>query len=111
MQLTIDKRIFNDVYLPYLFDYSHRYECLYGGAGSGKSVFLGQKIVLKALSSKHKILVIRKVGNTSKDSTFQLIKDTLQQFKIYDRCKVNKTDLTIELENGSIFLFKGLDDP
>ena len=67
--------------------------------------------MLKGLSSKRKILIIRKVGNTSKDSTFQMIKDTLQFFKIYDQCKVNKTDLTIELMNGSIFIFKGLDDP
>ena len=111
MQLTLDKNIFNSAYLPYVFDYSKRYNCYYGGAGSGKSHFIAQKLVLKALKSKRKILVIRKVGNTSKDSTFQNIKDTLFFFKIYDRCKVNKTDLTIELENDSIFLFKGLDDP
>lgn len=29
---------------------------------------------------------------------------------MYDQCKINKTDLTIELPNGSKFLFKGLDD-
>lgn len=81
------------------------------GAGSGKSHFVAQKLVLKGLKSKQKILVIRKVGNTSKDSTFQMIKDTLQFFKIYEQCKVNKTDLTIELPNGTIFIFKGLDDP
>lgn len=111
MNLKLDPQIFNDAYLPYLFDYSHRYECNYGGAGSGKSHFISQKLVLKGLKSKRKILIIRKVGNTSKDSTFQMIKDTLQFFKIYDQCKVNKTDLTIELMNGSIFIFKGLDDP
>lgn len=111
MNLTLDPQIFNDAYRPYLFTYPHRYECYYGGAGSGKSHFIGQKLVLKALKSKRKLLIIRKVGNTSKDSTFQMIKDTLQFFKIYDQCKVNKTDLTIELMNGSIFIFKGLDDP
>nr|WP_302599979.1 PBSX family phage terminase large subunit [uncultured Cellulosilyticum sp.] len=92
-------------------DYSKRYEVYYGSAGSGKSFFVAQKLVIKGIRSKRKILVIRKVGNTSKDSTFQLVKDTLQQFKIYDQCNVNKTDLTIELPNGTIFLFKGLDDP
>lgn len=111
MNLKLDPQIFNDAYLPHLFDYSHRYECYYGGAGSGKSHFIGQKLVLKALKSKRKMLIIRKVGNTSKDSTFEMIKNTLQFFKIYDQCKVNKTDLTIELMNGSIFIFKGLDDP
>lgn len=111
MNIKLDPQIFNDAYRPYLFGYSYRYECYYGGAGSGKSHFIGQKLVLKALKSKRKMLIIRKVGNTSKDSTFQMIKDTLQFFKIYDQCKVNKTDLTIELMNGSIFIFKGLDDP
>lgn len=111
MNLKINKKIFNSAYLPYAMDYSKRYECYYGGAGSGKSHFIGQKLVLKALTGRRKMLIIRKVGNTSKDSTFQMIKDTLQFFKIYDQCKVNKTDLTIELMNGSIFIFKGLDDP
>jgi len=110
VNISIDKQIFNDAYLPYLFDYSHRYECYYGGAGSGKSHFLWQKLVLKALKSKRKVLVVRKVGNTHRDSTFQMLKDTLQFFKIYDQCKVNKTDMTIELMNGSIFIFKGMDD-
>lgn len=111
MDFKIDKRIFNAAYLPHLFNYSNRYECYYGGAGSGKSHFIGQKLVLKAQKSQRKMLIIRKVGNTSKDSTFQMIKDTLQNFKMYNSAKVNKTDLTIELPNGSLFLFKGLDDP
>lgn len=110
MNIKLDPKIFNDAYLPHVFDYSHRYECYYGGAGSGKSHFVWQKLVLKGLKSKRKFLVVRKVGNTHRDSTFQMLKDTLQFFKIYDQCKVNKTDMTIELLNGSIFIFKGMDD-
>ena len=106
INLTIDKRIFNKAYLPHVMDYSKRYEVYYGSAGSGKSFFVAQKLVIKGIRSKRKMLVIRKVGNTSKDSTFQLVKDTLQQFKIYDKCNVNKTDLTIELPNGTIFCLK-----
>lgn len=34
----------------------------------------------------------------------------MSEWQIYDQCKINKTDLTIELLNGSSFLFKGLDD-
>lgn len=111
MKLKLDPEIFNEAYLPHLFNYEKRKECYYGSAGSGKSVFVGQKLIVKGLNKKRKILVIRKIGATQKDSCFQLIKDVLQQFKIYDQCKVNKTDLTIELPNGSLFLFKGLDDP
>lgn len=111
MNINVDTRIFNKAYLPHVMNYTNRQECYYGSAGSGKSVFVGQKLVIKALGSKRKVLVVRKVGATQRDSCFQLIKDTLHQFQIYDKCKINKTDLTIELPNGSLFLFKGLDDP
>lgn len=111
MKLIVRKEIFNEVYLPYVEDWSHRYEVFYGGAGSGKSFFVGQKVVFKALASRRKILVLRKVGKTVKNSVFQLLLETLDQFKLRDRCKINKTDFSIELPNGSIFLCSGLDDP
>ena len=110
MKLNIHKNIFNDVYFPHLLDYSQRYEVYYGGAGSGKSHFIAQKLVVKALKDKRKILVLRKVGRTTKNSTFQLILDTLSTFHIKDMCKINKTDFSIELPNGSVFLCSGLDD-
>ena len=31
INLQMKKQMFNDVYYPYLFDYSHRYEVYYGG--------------------------------------------------------------------------------
>lgn len=111
LELQIDKRIFNDFYFPYLTDYSHRFEVHKGSAGSGKSYFITQKLVLKALQSKRKVLVMRKVGASIKDSTWQLFIDVLQQFQMYDKSKVNKSDFTITLPNDSVFLFKGLDDP
>lgn len=111
MKLIVRKEIFNEVYLPYVKDWRHRYEVYYGGAGSGKSFFVGQKVVFKALASRRKILVLRKVGKTVKNSVFQLLLETLDQFKLRDRCKINKTDFSIELPNGSIFLCSGLDDP
>ena len=93
-----------------LLDYSRRYEVYYGGAGSGKSVFIAQKLVVKACNSKRKVLVIRKYGTTLKDSVFQLIIDTLKKWHIFQYCKVNLTTFTITLPNDSVFLFKGMDD-
>lgn len=110
VNLNISRKLFNDIYYPYLTDYSHRYEVYYGGAGSGKSVFIAQKLVVKALRQKRKILVVRKVMGTQKDSCWQLILDTLTRFKIMDYCSTNKTNFIIELPNGSQFLFKGLDN-
>lgn len=111
MKLNIHTSIFNPVYLPYLEDFSTRFKLFYGGAGSGKSFYVAQRLVYKALKDRRKILVLRKVNRTTKASTFQLLLDTLSQFGILDLCRVNKTDFTIELPSGSIFLCMGLDDP
>lgn len=59
---------------------------------------------------ERKCLVVRRIGNSLRDSVFALFKSTISDWGLYDACKINKTDLTIELPNGSQFLFKGLDD-
>ena len=110
INLKLGKKLFNDAYLPYLFDYSKRYSIFFGGAGSGKSVFIGQKLVTKACKYVRKVLVIRKYGTTLKDSVFQLIVDQLKKWDLYQFCTVNLSTYTITLPNGSMFLFKGLDD-
>ena len=110
IQLNISSKIFNDVYFPYLFDYSHRYEVFYGSAGSGKSVFVFQKIIIKACKSKRRVLVVRKVGNTHLNSTFTNITNILSQFKIYGMCNINKSTMRITLPNDSEFIFVGCDD-
>ena len=108
--LRINRMQFNDVYYPWLENYSKRYETYYGGAGSGKSVFIAQKLLVKAINRKRKVLVIRKYGTTIRDSVFQLVIDTLKKWEIYEYCKINLSTFTIILPNGSVFLFKGLDD-
>lgn len=111
MKLRVHKSIFNKAYLPCLEDYSYRYNVFYGGAGSGKSHFIAQCLVYKALKDKRKVLVLRKIGRTVSGSVFDLLIDTLRQFKIIDHCKINRTNFKIELPNGSCFLCMGLDDP
>lgn len=111
MKLNIHTNIFAPVYLPYLEDNEKRYMVFYGGAGSGKSFFVAQRLVYKALKDKRKILVLRKVNRTTKNSTFQLLLDILSQFKIIKYCNINKSDYTIILPNESMFICSGLDDP
>lgn len=111
LKLRIHTNIFNPVYLPHLEPSGHRFLVFYGGAGSGKSYFIAQRLIYKALKSKRKILVLRKVNRTTKNSTFQLLLDVLSQFNILKYCNINRTDFTITLPNGSSFLCMGLDDP
>lgn len=111
-KFKISKKCFNDVYLPQLENYDSRFNVFFGGAGSGKSHFVFQKMVLKYLKyGNRKCLVVRKVSNTLRDSCFALVKSILSDWQLYEQCKINKTDLTIELPNGSHFIFKGMDDP
>lgn len=98
------------IYWPYVRDYTTRFNVYYGGAGSGKSHFVAQKIILKCLQYKRKLLVVRKVGNTLKDSVWAMFLKLLYQMPAVIR-NINKSEYTIELINGSIILFKGFDDP
>lgn len=120
--ITIKKRFFNPIYLDFplpdgtrinlLDHYTTRTIVLYGGAGSGKSRFGVQRTVLKAMRySNRKVLVIRKVTSTIRDSIFAEFKGVLSQYKILPYCKVTETNFTITLPNGSTFIFKGMDDP
>lgn len=112
MNFKISKKCFNAAYLPQLNNYSKRFNVYYGGAGSGKSHFVVQKMIYKYLKYPgRKCLVVRKVSSTLRESIFALFKSVIGDWQLYDQCKVNKTDMTIELPNGSLFIFKGIDDP
>ena len=42
VNIKVSKKVFNDVYLPYL-ENEDRYMEIYGGGSSGKSFFIGQR--------------------------------------------------------------------
>jgi len=108
--VTVPAQVFNDVYIPYLNNRS-RYEIFYGGAGSGKSVFVAQRMLLRAMKEKgHKTLVVRKVAKTNRHSTFALITGIMRQWNIEQLFKVNKSDMEITCLNGNQIIFTGLDD-
>lgn len=110
ININIKKEVFNEVYLPFLLDYSKRYEVYYGSAGSGKSVFITQKIIIKSLKQKRRVLVARKTAKSNEASTFKLFIDILTQFKLLSLCKINRTTQKITLPNNSEIMFVGLDD-
>ena len=106
--------VFNKNIYDILFDYATFTEVHYGGASSGKSHGVVQKVVLKALQPweyPRKILWLRKVGSTVKNSIFADVKSCLADLKLLDFCKVNNSNFEITLPNGALFLFQGLDDP
>ncbi|HEL1378903.1 TPA: PBSX family phage terminase large subunit, partial [Streptococcus equi subsp. equi] len=105
---------FNKHIYDKLYDYDTFTEVHYGGASSGKSHGVIQKVVLKACQDwKHprKVLFLRKVGATVYDSIFEDVKQCLELWGLLDKCKVNNSAYRIELPNGATFIFKGLDNP
>ena len=89
-----------------------RFCVVYGGAGSGKSVAIAQKILLRIIAEPHhKILIVRKVARTLRASVYQLITDLIYDLELQDNFNINKTDMSItNNSNRSSILFKGLDD-
>lgn len=107
-------KVFNRHIYDHLFDYDTFTEVHYGGASSGKSHGVFQKIVIKALKDwkkPRKILVLRKVGATVRDSVFADVQATLSYFGILNMCKINMSAFRIELPNGAELIFKGMDNP
>lgn len=107
-------RVFNKRIYDKLTDYSTFTEIHYGGASSGKSHGVIQKIVFKSLQPwKHprKVLFLRKVGSSVYDSIFEDVKQCLEAWGLLGACKVNNSAYRIELPNGAQFIFKGLDNP
>lgn len=114
ISIPYPSRVFNKHIYDKLEDYNTFTEIHYGGASSGKSHGVIQKVVYKACKDwKHprKVLFLRKVGSTVYDSIFEDVKQCLDAWDLLDKCKVNNSAYRIELPNGAQFIFKGLDNP
>lgn len=110
VKINIDaKSYFNEVYLPYL-NRQERYQVFYGGAGSGKSFFLASKLILDLLKSKQKLLVVRQVFASIRDSVYEEIVSAINRMGVDKLCVISKSTLDITFLNGSKIIFKGADD-
>lgn len=101
----------NPVFLP-LYDDQARFLVLYGGAGSGKSIFSADKIVNRTLCEEgHKFLCLRKVGDTVEESVFAEIQSAIENRGVIEEFKINKTKHSfLHLPTSNQILCKGLDD-
>lgn len=110
MNLTFDSGVFNRL-IWQLQKTNSRFVINYGGAGSGKSFTQTQHEIIKCISGVEKILVVRKVGTTLKDSVVSLFISILNSWGLGDYYTENKSTQFISFQNGSQILFKGMDDP
>jgi hypothetical protein len=87
-----------------------RYVFVLGGAGAGKSFAVAQKIAIRANTEVgHKILVVRKIDRTIKDSVFAELLRVLNLMDVKFVHTVSPKKIT--LANGNEIIFYGLDDP
>ena len=111
VDIKISKKVFNDVYLPYL-DNEDRYLIFGGGGSSGKSYFIAQRWIYKLIHPKRcNLLVVRQTGDTNRRSTFPLLKQVISNWGLYDHFKINESDMRIKCKlTGNEVAFAGLDD-
>jgi phage terminase large subunit len=109
INLNISRKVFNDVYYPYL-NYIAPTEIFYGGSSSGKSYFLAQRTVIDMLKGGHNYLITRKVARTLRGSVFNEVRKAISFFKMADYFNINQSDMVITCQNGYQILFAGLDD-
>lgn len=109
VKINIDASYFNKAYLPYL-NREERYQLFYGGAGSGKSYFLASKLILDLLKKKQKLLIVRQVFASIRDSVYEEVLSAINRMGMGNLCVVSKSTLDINFLNGSKIIFKGADD-
>jgi phage terminase large subunit len=109
IQLNISKSVFIPKFIPYIRDYSHRWEFWCGSAGSGKSYTLAQKIIIRCCSENIRVLVCRRYATTLRNSCFALFKEIFTKWHLTPYVKMRETDMTITFPNGSQIIMIGLD--
>lgn len=112
--MVIDKEV-NPRFEDFLWDWDYQTYLLVGGYGSSKSYHIALKLILKCLQEKRKVLIIREVFDTIRDSCYDLIVEILEEFDLVGvgRNKVHCTTspMSIKFPNGSRMIFKGMDKP
>ena len=96
------------------FKLENRFLIIYGGAGSGKSVVVAQKIVYRMLTEKyHKYLVGRKTFNTIRDSCRADIIDVIEKMGLEELFHYSKSptgEMSIQCPNNNLIIFRGWDN-
>jgi len=104
-------KLYNDAYYRRLKD-DTRLQIFFGGASSGKSFFIAQRIVLDTLNGRN-TLVLRNVARTLRGSCWNEVIKAINALKpiLRDCFNVSKSEMLITaMNNGAQILFAGLDD-
>ena len=105
----------------FLFDWYYKYYFCLGGYGSGKSYHIALKLILKCFEEKRKVLVVREVYETIKDSCYDLFAEILSDMDLLAEDESSyraakelgkvyplKSPMEFKFPNGSRIIFKGI---
>lgn len=117
--MTVISKEVNPRFENFIFDWSYKKYLLVGGYGSSKSYHIALKLIIKGLKEKRKMLVVREVYDTHRDSTFSLFKEILEDLNLLAESPREKKRKVVAKEspfkltfpNGSEIIFKGMDKP
>lgn len=113
--------VVNPRFENFIWDWDYKTYLLVGGYGSSKSYGITQKLILKCYQEKRKVLVVREVYDTHRDSTFSLFKEILElwgllaatkrEARLKKKVLAKESPFKLEFPNGSEIIFKGMDKP
>jgi phage terminase large subunit len=81
-----------------------------GSAGSAKSYFITQKLIIRACRERVRILVCRRTGTTIRNTCFSLFKEIIAKWQLTSYVRIRETDFNIRFPNGSEIIFIGVDE-
>lgn len=117
--MNITKAV-NPRFEDFIFDWDYREYLCVGGYGSSKSYHIVLKLILKAFEEKRKILVVREVYDTIRESCFDLFLEILEDLDLLEHNSNRKqskkvlyrtSPMQLLFPNGSKVIFKGMDKP
>lgn len=86
-----------------------RFKVLHGGRGGAKSHTVAQILIMLSMQRKLRILCVREVQKSLKESSMQVLKDYIERLGLGAYFEVLKTEIRCRL-TGSTFGFSGLKD-
>lgn len=109
--MVIQKQV-NEHFREFLGDWKSKFYFLVGGYGGSKSYHIAFKIILKCLKEKRKVMVVREVYETIRESCFSLFEELAEELGLADKqMRFTQSPMKIRFFNGSEIIFKGMDKP
>lgn len=111
--LNISGEVLNDAFVPFISRKKETCKPIIvheGGRASGKSDAITEFLIPLSYSTKKRILLMRKVEKSIRNSSYKLIRDYVNKWHLEDFFNFIPSMLTIKVLNGSEYICMGFDE-